>query len=262
VIDRATLAALIALSCSDVEHKADIGEHETTPAGTTGTPTTPNTSTPTTSSSPVCADAAVLDALQTHLDELYGTAAALPTDAPAREPLGFLHAPGLCCQDPATLWLVLELEEPCPFPIDPEPSCDHGRSTNCYQLACTGEDAGWSLRMFLDEPLTRDGFSVASAEAEVRWIDGETAVSFAIDAAATGPDGRDWTYHGAGALGQVDGELTASVEATLPALLDGASAELSYRRTEAATEATLSAGGAEIARADAAGKLSPSGACR
>jgi hypothetical protein len=188
-----------------------------------------------------CLPADVLEVLQTHLDDMSASAQYLAGHAGAQEATALLLAPGMP-NPPGISGLYATLIGPCTDgePSEYDPYCDQG---TCSQIGCTGEGAGWTMTTWLDEPYEGEGFSITSVEIVNTWTEGDPGTTITIAVEATGPEDRDWSFVGTGALDE-DG---VSLAYAFDAWVAGRAAAMDWSVTTEGTIGEITAGDVVVA---------------
>jgi hypothetical protein len=163
-----------------------------------------------------CLTADALDALQEHLDAMSASAQQLAGHGGASEATGFLAAPGLPAP-PAVTALFATLIAPCDGEaFEYAPYCDEEGA--CSRIGCTGEGAGWTMTTWAEDAREADGFVIDLAEVVHAWADGATTTDVTITVIASGPEGRDWSFVGAGVFAEDGLELDYAFDAWVAGL--------------------------------------------
>jgi hypothetical protein len=201
-----------------------------------------------------CLPADTLAVLQEHLDKMSLIAELLAGHPGVQEATGFLTAPALP-DPPGVGALYASLIAPCDGEaFEYDPYCDQG---TCSRIGCTGEGAGWTMTVWLEEPFEGGGFVIESAEIVNRWTEDDSGTGVTIAVEAIGPEDRDWSFNGAGRF-EVDG---LSLTYGFDAWVEGAPADMTWSVDADGTIGEILSGDVVVAALDEQGHFEPTGFC-
>jgi len=195
-----------------------------------------------------------LGVLEDHIADLQEVSAAISSDASDLKPVGFLAAPGY--SDELLIAVAPPLDQACEAASVLDPVCeeDEGR---CWQVACTGEGALWSLTSWVNlVPAQAGDYTFSELEVTVSSVEAAGSFDFQISSLATkGP--ATWGVTANGSI--VDGDFQVVV--LLPELIEGHETVLVANVAKGVFGGQLEVDNVAVAMVGADGTIEPIGEC-
>ena len=193
-----------------------------------------------------------LSVLVLYLADLQQVCDAVTEAASDLSPVGFLAAPGY--SESLLVAVASPLQEACAEASILDPECVDDQ---CWQVACTGDGAGWSLTAWVDKLPAQSG-DYTFSELSVTVSSGQVAGDFAFQISSTATKGPEsW---GVAANGSFSGGAF-DVVALLPEMIDGHETVLIAAGSGGTFSGTLEVDNIAVAEVASDGTLTPTDAC-
>jgi len=195
-----------------------------------------------------------LSVLVDHIADLQEVSTAISNDASELKPVGFLAAPGY--SEELLLAVASPLDQACEEASVLEPVCVEDEA-RCWQVACTGEGARWSLTSWVNQiPAQAGDYTFSELAVTVSSVEAAGSFDFQISSLATkGP--ATWGVTANGSI--LDGDFDVVV--LLPELVEGHETVLIANGTKGVFGGQLEVDNVAVATVSADGTLTPVGPC-